>query len=434
MSPSITSLLCPILAACHVYAQESYSQLPSTAIPNGLLTPSGSYATNYDFGTTSNVSGSVGAINATTFTSTTASLIGITGVPGPSTLPSVTASTRSTTTRPSQPINTQPCNGYVEFCNRSLGNISMVVAHNSPFVIPRNAASNQALGVITQLNDGIRGLQFETQMPNDILRLCHTSCNLLDAGTLQAYLQKVAGWLAANPYEVIAIMMGNTDRVSPTNYIQPFEAAGLLPYLYTPTASTYSLDQWPTLAQMILSNKRVVVMLDYGANQEEVSWLLDQFRYQWQTPFSPTDTSFPCTAQRPPNQPEDVSRNKMYMLNHNLNIAITLNGNPGDAFLIPAYTLLNEVNADSGNTTTLGGNVANCTAMWNRPPNWLLVDYYNFGNFNGSVFQVAANANNVSYNRNSCCGTESNSGAKSANLMSTATLLLLNLLLLFSLW
>ena len=56
-----------------------------------------------------------------------------------------------------------------------------------------------------------------------------------------------------------------------------------------------------------------------------------------------------------------------------------------------------------------GSNVENCTAMWGRPPNWLLVDYYNFGNFNGSVFQVAAAANNVSYNRDSCCGMDGKS-------------------------
>ena len=43
--------------------------------------------------------------------------------------------------------------------------------------------------------------------------------------------------------------------------------------------------------------------------------------------------------------------------------------------------------------------------MWNRPPNFLLVDYYNVGSFNGSVFEVAADMNNVSYDRSSCCGT-----------------------------
>jgi hypothetical protein len=42
-------------------------------------------------------------------------------------------------------------------------------------------------------------------------------------------------------------------------------------------------------------------------------------------------------------------------------------------------------------------------ALWPRPPNFLLVDYYNQGSFPGSVFEVAALHNNVTYSR-PCCG------------------------------
>lgn len=52
--------------------------------------------------------------------------------------------------------NTQPCNGYVEFCDRSYSNITFVTAHNSPFDRKGNLASNQQYPVTTQLNDGIR--------------------------------------------------------------------------------------------------------------------------------------------------------------------------------------------------------------------------------------------------------------------------------------
>lgn len=58
------------------------------------------------------------------------------------------------------PTNTQPCNGYVEFCTRSYGNITYVAAHNSPFVRENNVASNQNLEVTEQLNDGIRMCKF----------------------------------------------------------------------------------------------------------------------------------------------------------------------------------------------------------------------------------------------------------------------------------
>lgn len=39
--------------------------------------------------------------------------------------------------------------------------------------------------------------------------------------------------------------------------------------------------------------------------------------------------------------------------------------------------------------------------MWGRYPNFLLVDFYDSGN--GSVFEVAARANNVTY-PGGCCG------------------------------
>jgi hypothetical protein len=52
--------------------------------------------------------------------------------------------------------NTAACNNYPEFCNRKYSNITEVCAHNAAFAIPRNAASNQDLGIIDQLNDGVR--------------------------------------------------------------------------------------------------------------------------------------------------------------------------------------------------------------------------------------------------------------------------------------
>ena len=65
------------------------------------------------------------------------------------------------------------------------------------------------------------------------------------------------------------------------------------------------------------------------------------------------------------------------------------------------------------------------TEMWTRPPNVLLVDYYNDGTTNGSVFEVAAEMNNVTYNR-SCCGTES-AAVPGFSAVSLSSLLLITL-------
>jgi hypothetical protein len=67
-----------------------------------------------------------------------------------------TATTATNTATNTPVVNTRPCNGYAEFCAKKYSNITMVTAHNSPFVRKNNVAANQALDVTTQLNDGIR--------------------------------------------------------------------------------------------------------------------------------------------------------------------------------------------------------------------------------------------------------------------------------------
>lgn len=297
--------------------------------------------------------------------------------------------------------NTSPCNGYSSFCNRKYSNITMVAAHNAPFRVRHNIASNQMFDLSTMLNDGIRMLQFQVHKPNDTspLLLCHTSCDILNVGTLVDYLTTVRQWLERNPYDVITILMGNYDVLSPQNFVAPVVNSGLLEYAYTPPTVPMSLASWPTLGEMILSGKRVVFMLDYGADQTSIPWLLDEFGQMWETPFSSTNRDFICVVDRPPSQNRDESLDRMYMANHNLNVELSFGS---FNLLVPAFPLLYETNAVAGYGSA-GAQVTGCTSDWGRPPNFLLVDYYNLGNFNGSIFQVAADANGVSYSRNQCC-------------------------------
>lgn len=44
----------------------------------------------------------------------------------------------------------------------------------------------------------------------------------------------------------------------------------MLDYVYVPPAQPMDIEEWPTLADMIISNKRLVVMLAYDANQQSV--------------------------------------------------------------------------------------------------------------------------------------------------------------------
>lgn len=144
------------------------------------------------------------------------------------------------------------------------------------------------------------------------------------------------------------------------------------------------------------------------ADQNIVPYIVDEFSAFFETPFSPTDPAFPCTAQRPPNIAHDVAEQKLYIANHNLDVAFSL---VGQQILIPDFANLAQLNGLTG-SSSLYAMAETCIADWGRPPNFLLVDFYNEGTYtvngrtmNGSVFEVAARMNNVTYNR-PCCGQD----------------------------
>ncbi|QDS76572.1 hypothetical protein FKW77_006981 [Venturia effusa] len=360
-------------------------------------------------GTNSAAASSTGSSNGTvtSSSSTSTSLTYLAGGGASTTSGNGTASSTSSAARPT---NTQPCNGYPEFCNRQYSNVTHIAAHNYPFIQPGNTGSNQELSVTEQLDDGIRMLQGQIHYENNTLWYCHTSCDLLNAGTVESSFETIAAWLDANPYEVLTILLGNYDQVDVNLFRTPFENSGLARYAYTPPQIPMAIDDWPTLGQMILSQKRLVVFMDYAANQGAVPWILDEFSQMWETPFSPTDPAFPCTVQRPPGLNRNQTLERMYMANHNLNLQVSV---LGLNLLVPNTAVINTTNSDeTTNSSSLASAANRCQSDWGRPPNFLLVDYYNRGNVPGSVFRVAANHNNVTYTQ-PCCGTAASAASGS---------------------
>ena len=250
----------------------------------------------------------------------------------------------------------QPCNGYPGLCSRSYSNITYIGAHNSPFAVAKNPASNQDYGVTAQLTDGVRMLQGQTRVINSTVYFCHTSCGLLNAGTAESYFANISAWLAANPYEVITLLIVNGDYSSVQNFTTPLESSGLVQYAFTPPVIPMSLSDWPTLGELILSNQRAIIFMDYNANQTAVPYILDEFSQLWETPFDPTDESFPCTVQRPPGLSDEQARGRMYLANHNLNSELTILGN---SILVPATVQLLQTNGIGG-YGSLGLAAKNC--------------------------------------------------------------------------
>lgn len=317
--------------------------------------------------------------------------------------------------------NITVCNGYAELCSRKYSNVTMVGAHNSPFVQRNNLAANQNLPVTQQLDDGIRFVQAQIQFPAQDNgtgpHFCHTSCELLDAGPIVRWLAEVRAWVDAHPQDFVTILLGNGNYSAPSMYAPYIEASGLVPYAYVPptvperfnSSSTDNtgmpLDAWPTLGEILADGKRVLMMLDYKANQTAYPWLLDEFAYLWETPFDPVVASvpvtetLPCTVQRPPDLAPGIANSTLYLMNHNVNLAVPL---LGQNYTVPALALLNQSNAAKG-INSLGAAAELCAETWGRPPLILNVDYYDQGAPPGSVFEVAAQLNGVSY-ENTCCG------------------------------
>jgi len=127
--------------------------------------------------------------------------------------------------------------------------------------------------------------------------------------------------------------------------------------------------------------------LDNQADFTQVPYIIDEFSNVWETPFDVTSASFPCTVNRTSGDPTT----QMNLINHYLDSEVSIAGISAPA---PDKSQLPVTNGVSG-PGSLGAEVQTCEAAHGRPPNFLLVDFYEYGG--GSVFQVAADTNGVQY-------------------------------------
>ena len=202
------------------------------------------------------------------------------------------------------------CNNSPDLCNVSYGNITHLGAHDSPFVRDESngftTSGNQFYDSVAQLDAGVRLLSAQVHRTNGsdgnpAWHLCHTSCQLLDVGTLSDWLSTIKAWLDSNPNEVVTILLVNSDKASAETLAAEYQSAGIVPYVYTP-ASASPPQVWPTLNELISANTRLVSFVTNlpAASNAAAPYLMDEFAYVFETAFenfSPSD--FNCTVDRP---------------------------------------------------------------------------------------------------------------------------------------
>ncbi|XDG04590.1 hypothetical protein ABKA04_004205 [Annulohypoxylon sp. FPYF3050] len=257
------------------------------------------------------------------------------------------------------------CNGFAELCDRRYSNITFAGAHNSPFT-GIGPSDNQFTSPTDQLNQGVRFLQAQTQEKDGEPEMCHTSCILEDAGSLTSYLSEIKTWVDANPNEVITLLITNPDAIDITKYGDAFTSTGLAQYVFTPDGQL-GLNDWPTLATMISSGTRVVVFMDYNMDVSKVPYILDEFGYWFETPFSPTKDNFiQCNIDRPSGASAD---GRMFLANHNLNVEI-----------LPDVLIPDPLQAgDTNSIDSITSQTNICVQNYGRNPNVVLLDFVNVG-------------------------------------------------------
>ena len=292
--------------------------------------------------------------------------------------------------------------------------------HNS-MSAPGNGwfSSEQERPIGGQLQDGIRGLLFDThyadKLPNGRVRtyfsskedldlvknqdgvseasfeaalrlrerlgfrgegergmyLCHTFCEL-GATPLSEGLDDIHRFLVTHPSEVVVVV--NQDYVTPEDFVKAVGAAGLARYAFTPPEG----DDWPTLRQMIDDDHRLVLLAENHAGA--APWYqLAYDRLVEETPFhfpsaavlnSPSARAASCEPNRGPESAP------LFLINHWVSTDPV--PRPSDAAKVNAYE-------------PLLARARECERIRHHLPNLLAINFYK----EGDVFRVVDTLNGV---------------------------------------
>ena len=292
------------------------------------------------------------------------------------------------------------CNNSPDLCSRPYSNITQLGAHDSPFLVNASSSSNtfsiseagnQNVDSPTQLSAGVRLLTAQVHNNDGAWHLCHTSCSLLDAGTLSSWLSSIKTWLDANPHDVVTILLVNSDNASPAELDAEFQTANIKSYAYTPSSTTTALETWPTLQEMISNNTRLVTFVASLAPSSNTvaPYLLDEFTFVFENPYNVTSASnFSCTADRPATVQGQtstaVSSGRLPLVNHFLNQE-TLG-----SIETPNTSYVATTNGVSG-VGNMQQAVSDCAGAYGRAPAFVLVDFFD----EGSAISVVNNMNGV---------------------------------------
>ena len=216
-------------------------------------------------------------------------------------------------------------------------------------------APNQILGITDQLASGVRGFMLDVYLEEGVLQFCHGYCQF-GSITASEVFGEFRAFLEANPREVIAFIFESYALAKDVS--DGIEASGL---------STFLLEQspdepWPTLLELVDSNRRLIVFTDDDAR--EPGWYHHVWDFAWETHWSAVSVDdFSCEINR------GSMDNGLFILNHFLT----------DPFASPNL-------AEVANTNPYFiARAQECHASSGRQPNFVAVDFTSIGHVQGVV-------------------------------------------------
>lgn len=282
--------------------------------------------------------------------------------------------------------STPACNNSPQLCTRAYNNITHLGAHDSPFL--RNeetsfsTSGNHYYNTTVQLDAGVRLLSAQVHKTNetgaDAWHLCHTSCDLLDAGSLQDWLKEIMTWMESNTNDVVTVLIVNSDDAPASTIGSEFTSSGITKFAYTPPSPDTIPQTWPTLDTLIGNNTRLMTFVaSLAETSTEYPFLMDQFNFMFENDFENINPSnYSCVPSRPSavagSATTALDSGRMFMMNH------FLYENQLFGIQSPNETYANVTNAQTG-YGSLGESVSECTGVYGKPPSFVMVDFFNVG-------------------------------------------------------
>ena len=245
----------------------------------------------------------------------------------------------------------EACNGADEFCDMRVDEIVVAATHNGHAAADEGfTLGYQRVGIAAQLEAGVRGLLIDVyfgravdddvvitdraaltaaerdQLVDEIgesavlsaeataaradasgveraLFLCHALCEI-GASRFEVELGAIARFIKDNPREVVLIVIQD-EGPRPADVAAAFESAGLGSEVYAHQIG----EPWPTLAELIDAETRVIVFAENIAG--EFDWYHDAFAHIQDTPFGfKTVEEFSCDLNR------GEADHSLFLVNH----------------------------------------------------------------------------------------------------------------------